>query len=90
MKPAAIDFWISFISSSTEPMMISSFKSSLRQIGSGIPQYLDRERFQSFTFSSQLANLPSPVDLGFQLMVSLSSTKRFFTAVIFTNQESKG
>ncbi|RYE38667.1 MAG: isoleucine--tRNA ligase, partial [Sphingobacteriales bacterium] len=39
----------------------SSFLSSVRQMGKGIPQYLERERFQSFAFLSQLPNRPSPV-----------------------------
>jgi len=49
-------------------MIIVSFESLVLQIGRGIPQNLDLDRFQSFAFESQLPNLPSPVDFGFQFI----------------------
>src|SRR5438128_2852494 len=57
MKPALTDLSISFSNSSSEPMQHSSVPSSVRQIGRGIPQYLERDKFQSTKFSSQFPNL---------------------------------
>ena len=90
MNPALIDFSISAFSSVAEPMHFSSFLSSVIQIGRGVPQYLERERFQSTRFSSHLPNLPVPVDGGFQLMVLLSSIIRSRKAVVRMNHESSG
>jgi len=53
------------MSSFIEPMMVVSFPSSVRQMGNGIPQKRDRERFQSFALASQFPKRPSPVDFGF-------------------------
>ena len=89
MKPAAIDLSISDLSSSTLPIHNSSLSSFL-QIGSGVPQYLERLKFQSTRLSSQLPNRPVPVDSGFQLIVLLSSANRSFTAVVRINQLSNG
>src|SRR5690606_5906148 len=69
--PAVMDFAISFFNSSIEPIQICS-PLSLDHIGSGVPQNLLLLKFQSTIFSNQLPNLPSPVLLGFQLMVRLS------------------
>ena len=83
-------FLISVFSSSTEPMQICSAPSSVLQMGNGVPQNLLRLRFQSTMFSSQLPNLPSPVDLGFHWMVLLSSTIRSLMAVVLMNHASNG
>src|SRR5688572_9446674 len=89
-NPAAIDFSISLYNCSTEPIMISSVLSSVRQIGNGMPQYLERDKFQSFAFLSQFPKRPSPVALGFQLISSFKSNRRSLTSLILMNQESKG
>ena len=89
-KPAAIDFSISWYNSSTDPIKISSCLSSVLQIGNGIPQYLERDKFQSFAFFNQFPKRPSPVALGFQLIESFKSNMRSRTSVILMNQESKG
>ena len=34
-------------------------------MGNGIPQYLERDRFQSLALANQLPKRPSPVDFGF-------------------------
>ncbi|MCY1232165.1 hypothetical protein D9M72_446420 [compost metagenome] len=70
--------------------MVSSFLSSVLQIGNGIPQYLERDRFQSLAFFSQFPKRPSPVDFGFQLIVSFRSNILSFTSVTLMNQESNG
>ena len=70
-------------------MILYSELSSLAHIGSGTPQNLDLERFQSFAFDSQLPNLPVPVDLGFQLIDSLSFLSFSFSWVTLINQESR-
>src|SRR5699024_43581 len=88
--PESMAFCISSLSSSIEPMHSSWLPSSVRQIGSGVPQYLERERFQSTRFSNQFPNLPVPVDSGFQLIVLFSATSLSFTAVVLMNQLSKG
>src|SRR4051794_20747922 len=90
IKPASMDFCIALYSSSTEPISISSFLSSVLQIGSGIPQYLERDKFQSFAFFSQFPKRPSPVDFGFQLMVSFRSNILSLISVTLMNQESSG
>src|SRR5215217_8680462 len=90
MKPAAIAFSMALYSSSTEPIITSSFLSSVLQIGSGIPQYLERDRFQSLAFFSQFPKRPSPVDLGFQLMVSFRSNILSLMSVTLMNHESSG
>ncbi len=90
IRPAFTDSCIADLSSSTDPMMRSSFPSSVLQIGSGIPQYRERERFQSLALESQFPNLPSPVAFGFQLMLWLSSNMRSLTSVTLINQESNG
>ena len=90
MNPKLIDLAISLFNSSTDPIIMVSFESLVLQIGRGIPQNLDLERFQSLAFESQLPNLPSPVDLGFQLIVWFSSFNRLFFSVTLINQESNG
>ena len=90
INPAVIAFSHSFFNCSTELTQSSSVPSSVLQIGIGIPQNLDLDKFQSLAFSSQFPNLPEPVLFGFQLISLLSETKRFFTLETFTNQESKG
>ena len=42
----------------------TSSKSSLTQIGRGVPQYRLRDMFQSRAFASQFPNLLSPTDCG--------------------------
>ena len=59
-------------------------------MGKGIPQYLDLYKFQSLAFANQLPNRPSPVDLGFQLIVVFNSAIIDLTAVALMNQESRG
>src|SRR6185312_1268412 len=90
IMPLAMDFFTSFSNSSYEPMQISSLPSSVRQIGNGIPQKRERDRFQSTIFSSQLPNRPVPVDSGFQLIVLFNSIILSFIAVVRMNQESSG
>ena len=89
-KPAAIAFSIALYSSSTEPISTSSVPSSVLQIGNGIPQYLERDKFQSLAFFNQFPKRPSPVAFGFQLMVSFRSNIRSLTSVTLINQESNG
>ena len=72
-----------------EPMQISS-PSSERQMGSGVPQKRERERFQSFRLSSQLPKRPLPVDSGCQPMVLFSSLMRSFIDELRMNHESSG
>src|SRR5690606_4788141 len=90
INPFSMDLLISFTNSSTEPIQISSVLSSVLQIGNGIPQYLERDKFQSFAFLSQFPKRPSPVAFGFQLIVSFRSNIRSFTSVTLINQLSKG
>src|SRR6185436_19736495 len=90
MNPASYDFSSSFLSSSIDPIHFSSSPSSVFQIGSGVPQKRLRLRFQSTIFSSQFPKRPSPVDLGFQLIVLFNATIRSLTAVVFMNQASRG
>ena len=71
-------------------MQISSRVSLLRQMGSGVPQKRERERFQSFRFSSHLPNRPEPFVSGFQLMVLFSYTILSLQAVERMNHESSG
>ena len=85
-----MDSSMAVTNSSTDPMMRVSFPSSVRQIGSGIPQKRERDRFQSLALASQLPKRPSPVDFGFQLILLLCSTILSRTSVTFTNQESSG
>ena len=90
MCPAATEAFMASLSSATEPIMISSLPSAVLQIGNGIPQYLDLERFQSLALANQFPNLPSPVAFGFQLICWFKDTILSFTSVILINQESKG
>ncbi len=90
MKPAAIDFSISLYNSSTEPTQMVSVPSSFLHNGNGIPQYLERDKFQSLAFFNQFPKRPSPVAFGFQLMVSFKSNILSFTSVTLMNQESNG
>ena len=71
-------------------MQISSFPSSVRQMGSGVPQKRLRLRFQSWMFSSQTPKRPVPVDSGFQRICLFSATISSLTAVVRMNQESRG
>ncbi|RYD82447.1 MAG: hypothetical protein EOP53_03700, partial [Sphingobacteriales bacterium] len=80
----------SFSSSATEPIQTVSSPLSVLQIGSGVPQKRERLKFQSTRFSSQLPNLPVPVEAGFQLMVLFSSIMRSLKAVVLMNQASNG
>src|SRR6187200_3314384 len=89
-KPAAIDFSISLYNSSTDPITLISEPSSVLQIGNGIPQYLERDKFQSLAFFNQFPKRPSPVAFGFQLIVSFKSNILSLTLVISMNHESNG
>ena len=71
-------------------MQISSLPSSVRQIGSGVPQKRLRLRFQSWMFSSHCPKRPVPVDSGFQVIVLLRATIWSLTALALMNQESSG
>ena len=71
-------------------MHFSSERSSVAQIGSGVPQKRERERFQSLRFSSHLPKRPVPVDSGFQRIVRFSSIMRSLQAVVRMNHESSG
>src|SRR6056297_473416 len=90
IKPAFTDFSISCLSSFTEPMHTLSSLSSVLHMGKGVPQYLERDRFQSTRFSSHFPKRPVPVASGFQLIVLLKSMSLSFCAVVFINQESRG
>ena len=90
MKPLDTEFSISFFNSSALPITICSALSSLVQIGIGIPQKRERDRFQSFKFSNQLPKRPVPVASGFQLMVLFNSIIRSLAAVDLINHESNG
>ena len=74
IKPFERELAISSFNSAIEPMHFSSNPSSVLQIGRGVPQNLERLRFQSTKFSNQLPNLPIPVASGFQLIVLFNST----------------
>ena len=67
-----------------------SLPSSVLQIGNGIPQKRERDKFQSLALANQLPKRPSPVDLGFQFMVVFNSCILPFTSVTLMNQESNG
>ena len=90
MNPFSIEFSISRIKSFTDPIIFCSLPFSVVHIGSGIPQNLDLDKFQSFAFCSQLPNLPSPVALGFQLILELLLIKDSLFSVTFTNHEFSG
>ncbi len=90
MNPASTDFLVSSCNSATDPMHLISFLSSDIHIGKGVPQYLERDKFQSTRFSSHLPNRPVPVDAGFQLIVLFSSIILSFMAVVLINHESIG
>ena len=90
INPASIERSMAVTNSSTEPMMILSFPSSVRQIGKGIPQKRERDKFQSLALASQFPKRPSPVDFGFQLILLLFATILSRTSVTLINQESKG
>ena len=90
MTPAATAFSASARSSATEPMHLSSERSSVAHIGSGVPQKRERERFQSTSPSSHFPKRPVPVEAGFQSMVSLSSMSLSRRAVVRMNHESSG
>ena len=74
----------------SDPITFVSFPSELLQIGNGIPQNLDRERFQSFALLSQFPNLPSPVAFGFQFISLFRAVMFSLTSLILMNQESRG
>src|SRR5882762_4294036 len=88
--PALTDLAISAFNSSIDPMQISSLLSFVLQIGKGVPQKRDLDKFQSTRFSSQLPNRPVPVDSGFQLIDLFNSTMRSLRAVVLMNHESRG
>ena len=58
MKPLESELSISFFNSSALPITICSVLSSLVQIGIGIPQKRERDKFQSTKFSSQFPKRP--------------------------------
>src|SRR5574344_895497 len=89
ITPAATAFSISSYNSCSEPIQ-SSLPSLSRHTGRGVPQKRERERFQSFRFSSQFPKRPVPVDSGCQLIVLFNSYIRSFLAVERINHESKG
>ena len=90
INPAATDCCISYFNSSIEPIQITSLPSSVLQIGNGIPQNLDLDKFQSLAFSNQFPNLPSPVDFGFQLILLFKSYIVSLNSETLINQESNG
>src|SRR5258705_4569437 len=90
MFKASSAFLDSDFNSSILPIQTSSSPSSVFHIGKGVPQNLERLKFQSTIFSSQLPNLPSPVDFGFQLMVLFNSTILSLIAVVLINHASNG
>ncbi len=90
MLPAAIDFSISCCNCSTLPIQMFSSPSSVLQIGNGMPQNLERLKFQSLRFSSQFPKRPVPVDAGFQLIVLFKAIIWSLFAVDLMNQLSSG
>ena len=90
MSPASMARSTSILSSSIEPITFVSVLSLERQIGRGIPQNRDRDKFQSLALASQFPKRPSPVDFGFQLMELFRATSCSFLSLTFTNQESSG
>ena len=90
MSPALTDSAIASFSSATEPIIRSSDPSSVLQIGRGIPQYRERDKFQSLALASQFPKRPVPVAFGFQLISWFSSYIRSLTAVALINHESSG
>ena len=90
INPLSTERFISKISSSIEPIHFFSLPSSEIHIGSGIPQNLDLDRFQSFTFSNHFSNLPSPVDFGFQFISLFKEDIFSLTVDAFINHESTG
>src|SRR5438105_6659201 len=85
-----VAFSISDFSSSIEPIQISSLPSLVLQIGSGVPQKRERDKFQSTRFSNQFPKRPVPVLSGFQLMVLFNSTNLSLHAVVLMNHASSG
>ena len=73
-----------------DPITFVSDPSSDFHMGKGIPQNLDLERFQSFALFSQLPNLPSPVDFGFQLILLFKAINSSLFSVTLINHEFKG
>ena len=59
-------------------------------MGNGIPQNLERDKFQSLAFISQLLNRFSPADFGFQLIDLFKLTILSWALSILINQEFKG
>ena len=57
------------------------------QMGSGVPQYLLRDRFQSMRLSSQLPIRPSRICAGCQCTLRLCVSSRSFTAVVRMNHD---
>ena len=90
MSPASTARSTSTLSSSMEPITLVSDLSSVRQIGRGIPQKRERDKFQSLALASQFPKRPSPVDFGFQLILLFRATNCSFLSLTFTNQESSG
>src|SRR5690554_1965501 len=90
ITPASTAFSQANFNSSIDEIMICSVLSSDVQIGIGIPQKRERDKFQSLTFSNHFPKRPDPVDSGFQLMVLFNSIMRFFTREARINQESNG
>src|SRR5690554_1495173 len=88
--PACTAFSHSSFNSRIEEIQRVSSPSSVLQIGSGVPQKRERDKFQSFKFSSHFPKRPVPVDSGCQLIVLFNSTILSFLSVTRTNQESNG
>ena len=76
---------VSASSSAIEPTTRISSKSSLAQMGSGVPQYRFREMFQSWAFSSQLWKRFSLTYAGTQYVWRLFATSFSLMASTLTN-----
>lgn len=77
----------SYFNSSIEPTQTASSKSSLTQIGIGLPQNLFLLKHQSYASSNQLLNLPSWIDYGTHLAFLLFATSFSLIAVTLINQQ---
>ena len=70
------------------PAQNFSSHDSQTQMGSGVPQYRLRDRFQSMRLSSQFPMRPSRMCAGCQSTLRLLAISRSLTAVVRMNHES--
>src|SRR3954470_12622623 len=73
-------------SSVSDPIAVA-WRFAQRQIGSGVPQYRDRDSAQSTLFLSQSPYRPSRMWAGYQFTPWFTSRRRSFLAVVRTYQD---